>query len=163
MLGQLTNSPRRWVLLEKLIVTHLVKKFPIFWETVSLVPVFTRDSFWSLFRAICFPFAGAGICCHSPVSLTLHWTLYRTYAYDRVSLSKWTKQWIIRESDEEKNIEGLVPRRVLCIEDYFSENNRCIFDGWLSCIDLKHAEPLLNEMVSSVIVHETTVTGVQVV
>jgi hypothetical protein len=46
----------------------------------------------------------------------------------------------------------LAPMRVTCNEDDFSENSRCILEGWLTYIDLKHAIPLLT-------VHETAVTG----
>jgi hypothetical protein len=31
--------------------------------------------------------------------------------------------------------------RVTCNEDDFSENSRCILEGWLTYIDLKHAIP----------------------
>lgn len=37
--------------------------------------------------------------------------------------------------------ECLAPMRVTCNEDDFSENSRCILEGWLTYIDLKHAIP----------------------
>ena len=50
--------------------------------------------------------------------------------------------------------ECLAPMRVICNEDDFSENSRCILEGWLTYIDLKHAISLLTA-------HETAVTGIQ--
>jgi hypothetical protein len=38
------------VLLEKLIVTQLVKKFPVFYETQKFITVFSRARHWSLSR-----------------------------------------------------------------------------------------------------------------
>ena len=48
----------------------------------------------------------------------------------------------------------LAPTRIICNEDDFSENSRCISEVWLTYIDLKHAILLLS-------VHETAVTGIQ--
>jgi hypothetical protein len=41
------------VLLEKLTVTHLIKKFCVFHANQSFITVFTRASHWSLSRARC--------------------------------------------------------------------------------------------------------------
>jgi hypothetical protein len=43
-----SRSPRSRVLLEKLTVTQLVKKFPAFYGTRRFITVFTRSSHWSL-------------------------------------------------------------------------------------------------------------------
>jgi hypothetical protein len=45
------QAPWSRVLLEKLIVTHLLKKFPAFYRTQMFITVFTRARHWSLSRA----------------------------------------------------------------------------------------------------------------
>jgi len=51
----LTNQPTQWsgVLLEKLIVTQLVKKFPTFHEDRKFLTVFTRNRHWSAYWVRC--------------------------------------------------------------------------------------------------------------
>jgi len=48
--GNCIQSLTTWsrVLLEKLMVTHLVKKFPVFYGTRRFITIFTRDRHWSL-------------------------------------------------------------------------------------------------------------------
>jgi hypothetical protein len=51
MVSQSTNHLTPWsrVLFEKLVVTHLVKKFPIFCGIWGFITLFTRDCQWILF------------------------------------------------------------------------------------------------------------------